>query len=101
MAAPYGGFWPAVGSSVIAFGAVVEQAAAHGILADHVGVARGSLGEPGDDQPPALPVVGGLVDVGIAVIRLMSVHGEVRGARVVARRFDVRHRAPRGYPREV
>ena len=61
---------------------------------DHLGVAQHALRNAGDDQPPGLAIVGGLVDPGIAVVLLVSIHGQICGGGVVARRRDAPHRAP-------
>ena len=78
-------------------GSQVEQAFTHRVLLydagiDAEGVARG---ERGGQVLPALAVVAGLVDKGIADVLLVEVDRDVGGARTVPRRFDVADNSPR------
>ncbi len=57
-------------------------------IAEHV------VRNPSGDQRPGLSVVRGLVNKRIAKVHLMAVNGQVGCAWVVARGFDVVHRAP-------
>ena len=73
----------------------VEQALAFRILAhhSHKGVFRDAVG----DLSPGRPVIVGLVDVGLEVVRFVAGHGDKGPARLEGRNIDHGNQAPPGH----
>ena len=82
-------------------GAEIEHALLDWIFADAVRVAVNALLNVAADRFPGLAVIGRFIHERIAVVDLVQVDGDVRGARVIPRRFDVTDGAPGRQPRNV
>ena len=79
----------------------VQQAAPHRIFAHHVHVAEHTARNGGVEPRERAAVVGGLVDVRVAIVDEMRVYRHVRRRGVVLAGLDVGNGAPLGEPRQV
>jgi hypothetical protein len=76
------------------FGPQKEQPFADGILRHTMGIAEHAFRDTGCDGRPGFSVIGGLIDVRIAVIDLVEVNGYVCPPGVIAGRLDLGHIPP-------
>ncbi len=84
-----------VGNEQPAFSANIQQARSDGIFAHAMRITQHCVWDAVGDRFPGPAVVSCFVDKRIAIVRLMAVDGDVRGARVVTRSLDITDRSPR------
>src|SRR5262249_7321380 len=72
-----------------------EQTLAIGISDDHTNIRQLMFGQPAADRLPCLPEVGGLIDVGIAVVHQMEINRDVSCSRIEHGWLNTGDRAPR------
>ena len=77
------------------FHAEIEEPFSNRILADAVRVTVNALRQIAGNRLPGAAIIRRLVNERIAVVHLVQVHGDVRRAVVVARRFDIGDSSPR------